>query len=183
MQHEAILILNSTTVEAEFNVTVTSGEDMQRLCRIVAYYYLVEAIDNDSNIYYYMKQNAMDALAYWVSLQAMKEFRCYEAKIEESEKGRQPSGVEPRTPGWCRQCSATELRQADNHQPPQSSICTAQVVLKCLSRKPGSHSVCACRQNSVRGRPENSLHQERTHAEWFSHSKCSEHLASAWVLS
>ena len=23
-----------------------------------------------------------------------------------------------------------------------------------------------CRQNSVRGRPENSLHQERTHAEW-----------------
>ena len=66
MQYEAIYI-NSTTVEAEFNVTVNSGEDMQRLCRIVAYYYLVEAIDNDSNIYYYMKQNAMDALAYWVS--------------------------------------------------------------------------------------------------------------------
>ena len=40
---------------------------MQRLCRIVAYYYLVEAIDNDSNIHYYMKQNAMDALIYWVS--------------------------------------------------------------------------------------------------------------------
>ena len=67
MQHEAILILNTTTVEAEFNVTVNSGEDMQRLCRIVSYYYLVEAIDNDSNIYYYMKQNAMDALSYWVS--------------------------------------------------------------------------------------------------------------------
>ena len=67
MQHEAILILNSTSVGAEFNVTVNSGEDMQRLCRIVSYYYLVEAIDNDSNIYYYMKQNAMDALSYWVS--------------------------------------------------------------------------------------------------------------------
>ena len=68
MQHEAILILNTTSVEAEFNVTVNSGEDMQRLCRIVSYYYLVEAIDNDSNIYYYMKQNALDALVYWVSL-------------------------------------------------------------------------------------------------------------------
>ena len=67
MQHEAILILNSTSVEAEFNVTVNDGEDMQRLCRIVAYYYLVEAIDNGSNIHYYMKQNAMDTLAYWVS--------------------------------------------------------------------------------------------------------------------
>ena len=66
MQYES-LRLNSTTVEAEFNVTVTSSEDMQRLCRIVAYYYFVEAIDNDSNIYYYMKQNAMNALAYWVS--------------------------------------------------------------------------------------------------------------------
>ena len=31
-----------------------------------------------------------------------------------------------------------------------------------------------CRQNSVRDRPENSLHQKRTHAEWFSQSKCLE---------
>ena len=67
MQYEA-LRSNSTTVEEEFNVTVTDGEDMRRLCRIVANYYLVEAIDNDSNIYYYMKQNAMDAVAYWVCL-------------------------------------------------------------------------------------------------------------------
>ena len=66
-QQEALLILNRTTVEAEFNVTVSDGEDMQRLCRIVAYYYLVEAIDNGSSIYYYMKQNALDALTYWVS--------------------------------------------------------------------------------------------------------------------
>ena len=49
MQYES-LRLNNTTVEAEFNVTVTDGEDVQRLCRIVAYYYFVEAIDNDSNI-------------------------------------------------------------------------------------------------------------------------------------
>ena len=28
----------------------------------------------------------------------LNEFRCYEAKIEESEKGWQPPGVEPRTP-------------------------------------------------------------------------------------
>ena len=28
----------------------------------------------------------------------INEFRCYEVKIEESEKGRQPPGVEPRTP-------------------------------------------------------------------------------------
>ena len=59
----------------------------------------------------------------------INEFRCYEAKIEESEKGQQPPGVEPRTPGLSCQCSATELRQPDNHQPSQSSICTAQVVL------------------------------------------------------
>ena len=37
-----------------------------------------------------------------------------------------------------------------------------------------------CRQNSVRGRQENSFHQERSRAECFSHSKCSEHFASRW---
>ena len=31
--------------------------------------------------------------------------------------------------GLSRQCSATEPQQLDNHQPPQSSICTTQVVL------------------------------------------------------
>ena len=29
-----------------------------------------------------------------------------------------------------------------NHQPSQSAICAAQVVLKCFSRPPGRHSVC-----------------------------------------
>ena len=35
-------------------------------------------------------------LVKWVA--SHQEFRCYEAKIEESVKGRQPLGVEPRTP-------------------------------------------------------------------------------------
>ena len=83
------------------------------------------------------------------------------------------AGNRTRTPGLCSQCSATELRQPDNHQPPQSSICTAQVGLKCLSCNTWQ-LLSMCRQNSVRGRPESSLHQERTHAEWFSQSKCLE---------
>ena len=33
------------------------------------------------------------------------------------------------TSGLSRKCSATEPQQPDNHQPSQSSICTAQVVL------------------------------------------------------
>ena len=68
MQHEAV-ILNSTDVEEEFNITMNHTEeaDIQRLCRIVANYHFVEVFNNDSNIYYYMKQNALDALAYWVS--------------------------------------------------------------------------------------------------------------------
>ena len=28
---------------------------------------MVEAVDNGSNIHYYLKQNALDAVAYWVS--------------------------------------------------------------------------------------------------------------------
>ena len=53
---------------------------------------------------------------------------------------KRPEVTRPRTPGLCCQCSATEPRQPDNHQPSQSS---AQVVLKCLSHTPGSHSVYA----------------------------------------
>ena len=46
MQHEAV-ILNSTTVEEEFNITVshTEAADIQRLCRIVTHYYFVEVFD------------------------------------------------------------------------------------------------------------------------------------------
>ena len=60
-------------------------------------------------------------------------------------KGRQPPEIEPRTLGLCSQCSVSEVRQLDNHQPSQSSVCSAQVELNCLSHTPGSHSVCAVR--------------------------------------
>ena len=60
-------------------------------------------------------------------------------------------GIEPRTPDLCSQCSTTELRQLDNHQP--------------LAQQP----LCMCRQNPVRGRLETSLHQERTILSAFSH--------------
>ena len=43
------------------------------------------------------------------------------------------------TSGLSCQCSATEPRQPDNHQPSKS--CTGGA--ECLSRTPGSHSVCA----------------------------------------
>ena len=60
----------------------------------------------------------------------MNEFGCYEAKIEESEKRLAAAGSQTQdTSGLSCQCSATEPRQLDNHQPSQSSICTAQVVL------------------------------------------------------
>ena len=48
----------------------------------------------------------------------INEFRCYEVKIEESEK--KPAAARSRTQdtsGLSRQCSATELQQPDNHQP------------------------------------------------------------------
>ena len=48
----------------------------------------------------------------------------FEVKIEESEKAGNHLEFEPRTPGLCSQCSATELRQLDNHQPSQFSIRT-----------------------------------------------------------
>ena len=58
-------------------------------------------------------------------------------------KGRQSLGVQPRTPGLCTQCSVTELWRLDNHQPSQSSTCTAQQVgLKWLSHTPDSLSAC-----------------------------------------
>ena len=48
----------------------------------------------------------------------IKEFRCYEAKIEESEKRPVATGSQTQdTSDLSRQCSATELRQPDNHQP------------------------------------------------------------------
>ena len=86
------------------------------------------------------------------------------------------------TSGLSRQCSATELRQLDNHQPLQSSICTAQVVLKCLSRTPGSHSVCGIRTPSGVDRKILSIRKEPM-LSGFSHSKCSDHCEGWWLYS
>ena len=78
--------------------------------------------------------------------------RRYENKgmrIKESEKASSPRDIKSRSPGLCNQCSATELRQLDNHQPSKSSICTAQVVLHALV----AHLAATqhlCRQNSIR---------------------------------
>ena len=91
------------------------------------------------------------------------EFRCYmyEAKIEESEKA-----------GSCRESNPGHLWlelpvlchwATTARQPP-----TLTILYISHTRQPLS----MCHQNSVRGRQENSLCQKRTHAEWFTHSKC-----------
>ena len=49
---------------------------------------------------------------------------------------------------------------ATTEQPPQFSICTAQVSLKWLSHTPRRHYVCAVNQNPAKRWLENSLHQE-----------------------
>ena len=64
------------------------------------------------------------------------------------------------TPGLSHQCSTTQPRQPDNHQPSQFSICTVRVV---LNASVGTwQPLSMCRQNSIKGRPENSLHHKRT---------------------
>ena len=68
MQTAFIEEQSSSTIEMEFNVTERHVNDIVAMCRIVAYYNLVEAVDNGSNIHYYLKQNALDAVAYLVSL-------------------------------------------------------------------------------------------------------------------
>ena len=73
------------------------------------------------------------------------EINVMRVKIEESEKA---SSLRQSNPGHSclsHQCSATEPRQPDDHQPSQSYICTAQVVLKASVMTPGSHSPCAVR--------------------------------------
>ena len=62
-------------------------------------------------------------------------------------KGWQLLGIKPKTPGFCSQYSATKPQWPDNHQPSQSSICTAaQVELKSLSRtsREGWWLACHC---------------------------------------
>ena len=47
--------------------------------------------------------------------------RCYEAKIEESEKAGNRQESNPGHPGLSHQCCAIEPQQPDNHQPSQLS--------------------------------------------------------------
>ena len=58
--------------------------------------------------------------------------------------------VAENTLGLSRQCSTTEQKPLDNHQPSQSSTCTAQVGLNAsVVHLAGSHSVCAERKKST----------------------------------
>ena len=82
------------------------------------------------------------------------------------------------TPGLCSWCSTTELRQTENHQPSQSSTCTAHVG---LSHASSSHSVCAvrtllgidCKILSIRKEPS---------VEWLSQSTQTEKTTQHWGL-
>ena len=82
-------------------------------------------------------------------------------------KSRQSPGVEPRTPlAWA--ASALPLsHDSQTTTNPHNPLC----ILHRWYWMPQLHHIwqppSMCHLNSVRGRPENSLHQERTHAEWF----------------
>ena len=72
----------------------------------------------------------------------IKTFRCYEAKVEESEKGQQSPGIKSRAPD----CAASALPLSyDSDQP--SCIAHAGGI-ECLSYTPGSHSVM-CHQGLI----------------------------------
>ena len=75
MQLETIAERNLTIMAEEFHVTENKREVVKELCRIVAYYHLVEAIDNSSDIYSKLRKNALDALTYWVSLLLLPTYR------------------------------------------------------------------------------------------------------------
>ena len=76
----------------------------------------------------------------------IKRVRYFWGKNRGKWKGRQPPGIESRTPA-----SALQLSYDDQstNQPSQCSTYTAQVGLKCLSLTPGNHSVCAVRSQKL----------------------------------
>ena len=98
--------------------------------------------------------------------------RCYEAQIEESEKADSRRELNPGALAAHLACAASAL-QPNNHQPPQSLMCTAQVVLKCLSCTPGSHSACAVRTPLGVNQKILSIRREPM-LSGFSQSKCLE---------
>ena len=68
MQRIAIANSTLTNITDEFHVPENKTLVVKELCRIVAYYQLVEAVDNGSDIHYSLNKNANDALTYWVCL-------------------------------------------------------------------------------------------------------------------
>ena len=56
-------------------------------------------------------------------------------KIEEGKRLAVAGSWTQDTSGLSHQCSATEPRQPDNHQPSQSPMCTAQVILSNYNKK------------------------------------------------
>ena len=68
MQLQTIAERNLTSIAQEFHVPENKRNVIMELCRIVAYYHLVEAVDNGSAIHSNLRMNANDALTYWVSL-------------------------------------------------------------------------------------------------------------------
>ena len=68
MQLQAIANSTLPNITDEFQVPENKTEVVMELCRIVAYYHLVEAVDNGSAIHSKLTQNANDVLTYWVSL-------------------------------------------------------------------------------------------------------------------
>ena len=82
-----------------------------------------------------------------------KRDRCYDAKIEESEK------------------AVSRRNRTQDIWLVQPVLCHWAMT---TGQSPALTILCMCHQKSVRGWPENSLHQERTHAEWSSQSKCLE---------
>ena len=94
--------------------------------------------------------------------------RCYEVKIEEVKKPAVAGIRTQDTSGLSHQCSATEPWQLATTNPHNH-----QYVLHKWYWMPQSHTwqpLSMCHQNSVRVWPENSLHQERTHAVCFNFS-------------
>ena len=68
MQLQAIANSTLTNITDEFHVEESNSDVILELCRIVAYYHLVEAVDNGSDIHSSLSVNVDNVLTYWVSL-------------------------------------------------------------------------------------------------------------------
>ena len=93
--------------------------------------------------YYECVQYINSYFPLWVlHLVANKELLFWRKSKNKQKQNEKSPGIEPGPQGLSYQCSAAELRWPDNHQPSKSFLCTAQVVLKCLSHTPDSQGTC-----------------------------------------